>query len=114
MHYGKMRRGNYFPVRDYNKAGRHKRSSSKATAGISGKPFWGIHYQRATGKSGNHCGKIFLLAKQNYLPPPWCSNLGRSREGYGRYDFPVFSRIWGSTVELVTQSSILRSGGGGR
>ena len=42
------------------------------------------------------------------------STFGRSREGYGRYDFPVFSRMWVSTVELVTQSSTLLSGGGGR
>ena len=41
-------------------------------------------------------------------------NFGQSREGYGRYDFPVFSRISVSTVDLGTQSSILLSGGGGR
>ena len=45
------------------------------------------------------------LVRQNYLPPPRLPNFGRSREGYGRYDFPVFSRIWVSTVDLGTQSS---------
>ena len=55
-----------------------------------------------------------LLVRENYLPPPWRPNFGRSREGYGRYAFPVFSRIWVSTVDLGTQSSILLSGGGGR
>ena len=34
-------------------------------------------------------------SRQNYLP-----NFGRSREGYDRYDFPVFSRIWASTVDF--------------
>ena len=55
-----------------------------------------------------------ILVRENYLPPPWRPNFGRSCEGYGRYDFPVFSRIWVSTVDLGTQSSILLSGGGGR
>ena len=55
-----------------------------------------------------------FLVRQNYLPPPRCPNFRRSREGYGRYDFPLFSRIWVSTVDLGTQSSILLSGGGGR
>ena len=41
-----------------------------------------------------------LLVRQNYLPPPRRPNFGRSREGYGRHDFPVFSRIWVSTVDL--------------
>ena len=55
-----------------------------------------------------------ILVRENYLPPPWRPIFGRSREGYGRYAFPVFSRIWVSTVDLGTQSSILLSGGGGR
>ena len=55
-----------------------------------------------------------MLVRENYLPPPWRPNFGRSREGYGRYAFPVFSRIWVSTGDLGTQSSILLSGAGGR
>ena len=51
---------------------------------------------------------------ENYLPPPRWTNFGQSREGYGRCDFPLFSRIWVSTVYLGTQSSILLSSGGGR
>ena len=58
--------------------------------------------------------RLCALVRQNYLPPPRHPNFGRSREGYGRYDFPVFSRIRVSTVDLATQSSILLSGGGGR
>ena len=38
--------------------------------------------------------KILLLARESYLPPPRRPNFGRSCKGYGRYDFPVFSRIW--------------------
>ena len=57
---------------------------------------------------------FLLLAMQNYLPPPRRPDFGRSREGYGRYDFSVFPRIWVSTVDLATQSSILLSGSGGR
>ena len=62
---------------------------------------------------------LFTLNKLNWQKEAiyhhhGASIFGRSREGYGRYDFPVFSRIWVSTVELVTQSSILLSGGGGR
>ena len=55
-----------------------------------------------------------FLARQNYLPPLRRPNFDRSCEGYGRYDFPVSSRIWVSTVDLATQSLILLSGGGGR
>ena len=47
---------NFFPVRDC-KAGRRKRSSSKATAGISGKYSSGTNCQKITGRSGNHYGK---------------------------------------------------------
>ena len=54
-----------------------------------------------------------MLVRENYLPPPRRRNSGRSCEGYGRYDLPVFSRIWVSTVDFGTQSSILLSGGGG-
>ena len=52
--------------------------------------------------------------RENYLPPPRRRNSGGSRKSYGRYDFPVFSRIWVSTVDFQAQSSILLSGGGGR
>ena len=54
------------------------------------------------------------LVRQNYLPPPRGRNFGQLRESYGKYDLPVFSRIWVSTVDLGSQSSILLSGGGGR
>ena len=57
--------------------------------------------------------RVFKV-RQIYLPPPRRPNFGRSCEGYGRYDFSYVSRIWVSTVELGTQSSILLSGGGGR
>ena len=52
------------------------------------------------------------LEGQNYLPPPRRLNFGRSRGGYSRSGLPVFSRVWVSTVDLGTQSSILPSGGG--
>ena len=49
--------------------------------------------------------------KNSAKQPSWQD---RTREGYGRYDFSLFSRIWLSAVDLVTQSLILLSGGGGR
>ena len=39
-----------------------------------------------------------MLVRQNYLPPPRRRNSCRFREGYGRYDILVFSRIRVSTV----------------
>ena len=39
---------------------RHKRSSSRAAAGISGKYLSGVNYQKITGKSGNHYRKRFV------------------------------------------------------
>ena len=65
MHYGKNVGGIHVPVRGC-KAGRHKRSSSKATAGISGKYISGIHCQKITGKSGDH----YRNWRENCLPPP--------------------------------------------
>ena len=35
--------------------------------------------------------KESTLVRQNYLPPPRRPNFGRSCEGYGRYDIPVFA-----------------------
>ena len=46
---GKYGRGRKFPVRDC-KAGRHKRSSSKATAGSLGKYFAGINCHKVSEK----------------------------------------------------------------
>ena len=57
---------------------------------------------------------IHWLARWSYLSPPYVSSFGRSREVYGRYDFPACFRICASTVELVTQSSTLLSFNGGR
>ena len=82
LHYGKF--GNqYFPVGDY-KAGRHKRSSSKAKASISGKCFTGISYKKITGKSGNRYGSDILFLTEPLLPdptptPPNTPRLARSR-----------------------------------
>ena len=60
------------------------------------------------------CREELWLVRQNYLPPPRHPSFGQSRKGYGRYDFPSFSRIWVSTVDLRPQSLILLPGGGGR
>ena len=58
--------------------------------------------------------KVGLAGKTELSTTPQGPNFGRSREGYGRYDLPMFSRNRVSIVDLGAQSSILLSGGGSR
>ena len=61
----------YSSVREC-KPGRHKRNSSKATAGISGKYISGSICQEIMGKSGNHYGEYVSGINLAILSQPKC------------------------------------------
>ena len=53
---------------------------------------------------GHFFSQVVPLVRQKYIPPPQCPDFGRCCKVYGRYDFPAFSRIWVSTVDLGTRA----------
>ena len=76
---------------------------------------WGSDFARAADWSqamavSSTCSQVIsatgecTVARQNYIPPPRRPHAGRSRKGNGRYDIPVLSRVWVSTVDLGAQS----------